>query len=76
VSDYKDAIKKGVISNNKRWEDGIDHHPESERLMEFIAEYDFHQNDDYFCWKKGGDGDNGEELMYLMDAYFEYRDIK
>jgi hypothetical protein len=41
--------------------------------MRFVAEHDFNDYDDYFCWKLGGDGDNGETLIYIMDAYFEMR---
>jgi len=71
--DYKKAQDLGLTEKN-RWEDGIDHHPMSERLMRFIAEHDFNDYDDYFCWKVGGDGDNGESLMYEMDAFFEMID--
>lgn len=59
---------------NKRWETGMEHHPESEKLMAAIETLDFIFMNDYFCWKTGGDGDNGEQLMYLMDIYFEARD--
>ena len=59
---------------NKRWEQGIDHHPKSEELMKALAKIDFEMCDDYFCWKMGGDGDNGETLMYEMDIYFECLD--
>ena len=52
---------------NKRWERGTPHHPRSEKLMKRIADVDWHFNDDQFCWKVGGDGDNGESLMYLLD---------
>ncbi len=61
---------------NTRWEDGVNHHPKSLRLMEFLLDYDFCKYDDYFCWKKGGDGDNGETLMYQLDAFFEMLDKK
>lgn len=37
-------------------------------------EHDFNDYDDHFCWKKGGDGDNWETLMYQMDAFFELMD--
>jgi hypothetical protein len=70
MSDYKKAKKIGLTDLN-RWEDGIDHHPMSERLMSFLKEHDFNDYGDYFCWKTGGDGDNGEILMYQMDAFFE-----
>lgn len=57
-----------------RWENGIPHHSKSKELMEFISEIDFNVYGDYFCWKTGGDGDNGETLMYQMDAFFEAKD--
>ena len=60
---------------NKRWEQGIEHHPKSIILFDYISALDFKYGD-YFCFKSGGDGDNGELLMYLMDAYFEERDKK
>jgi hypothetical protein len=67
---------EGIIETdvNIRWEKGIPHHPESEKLMKAIADIDFVLCDDYFCWKTGGDGDNGETLMYEMDIYFEAKD--
>lgn len=60
----------------ERWETGADHHPKSVKLFKFIEEMDFKFNSDYFCWKSGGDGDNGETLMYLMDMYFEKQDME
>ena len=72
------AVYKRAEDNNltklDRWGDGIDHHPKSLELMEFRAAHDFNDYDDYFCWKVGGDGDNGESLMYEMDAFFEMID--
>jgi len=59
---------------NKRWEEGTDHHPRSAALYKRIAELDFLFNDDSFCFKSGGDGDNGERLMYLLDVAFEEMD--
>ena len=59
----------------KRWEKGTDHHPKSEELVKEIAYLDFKYGDDYFCFKVGGDGDNGEHLMYLLDIYFERKEI-
>jgi len=67
--------KSNNLCNIDRWGDGIDHHPKSFELMAFIAEHDFNDMDDCFCWKYGGDGDNGETLMFEMDAYFEQKDI-
>ncbi len=59
---------------NKRWEKGTPHHPNSVKLFKRIAQIDFELCSDYFCWKSGGDGDNGETLMYEMDIYFEEQD--
>lgn len=59
---------------NKRWEEGIPHHPKSEEMMEALKDIDFNLCDDHFCWKTGGDGDNGEALMYQMDIFFERKD--
>jgi hypothetical protein len=71
--EYEKAKELG-LTNLERWEEGVDHHPKSKELMSFIAEHDFNDYNDYFCWKVGGDGDNGETLMYMMDAYFELKD--
>ncbi len=60
---------------DKRREQGIDHHPKSKEIFKAIENNDLKYGDDYFCWKSGGDGDNGEHLMYLLDIYFEQQDI-
>lgn len=59
---------------DKRWEQGTPHHPKSEELFKAISEIDFKFCNDYFCWKSGGDGDNGEMLMYALDIHFETLD--
>jgi hypothetical protein len=64
------ALEKG----KDRWGDGIDHHPKSIELMEFLKEVDWVAYGGYFDWRTGGDGDNGETLMYQMDAFFESKD--
>lgn len=56
---------------NKRWENGEEHHPKSVELFAALSEIDLKFGGDYFCWKSGGDGDNGEHLLYEMDIYFE-----
>lgn len=63
-----DGINYDLVN---RWENGIEHHPESEKLYKRLAELDYHYNQDGFCFKSGGDGDNGESLMYLLDMYFD-----
>ena len=73
MTDYKKAKELG-LTDQDRWGDGTEHHTMSKRLMEFLSEHDFNEYGDYFCWKYGGDGDNGETLMYQMDAFFEMKD--
>ena len=53
-----------------RWENGTPHNLKSIELYKFISDLDYAYGDT-FCFKSGGDGDNGEQLMYLMDAYFD-----
>lgn len=57
-----------------RWGKGIPHDPRSEEIVRVLSEIDFTVFDDHFCWKVGGDGDNGETLMYELDVYFELKD--
>jgi len=71
--DYNRA-KELNLTNIDRWGNGIDHHPMSERLCRFIEKHDFNDYNDCFGWNFGGDGDNGETLMYQMDAFFEMLD--
>ena len=73
MKDYQKAKELG-LTNIDRWELGIDHHPLSERLGRFLSDHDYNDYGDYFCWKVGGDGDNGEMLMFEMDAFFELLD--
>jgi hypothetical protein len=63
-----------TIDVNTRWEQGVAHDPRSEEIVRWIADYDFKFCDDHFCWKVGGDGDNGEALMYELDEYFAAKD--
>jgi hypothetical protein len=39
-----------------------------ETLARKIGDWDFTHNDDYFCFKFGGDGDNGEMLIEALAA--------
>ena len=57
----------------QRWERGVEHDPRSVELAKDLAAIDFEQCGDYFCWKFGGDGDNGETLLYELDVYFARR---
>ena len=74
MSDDYDKAKAAGLIRNDRWEKGVPHHPMSERLMAFLKKHDFEDCRDYFIWKTGGDGDNGELLMFEMDAFFEFLD--
>ena len=65
------AVERDI---NKRWEAGTDHHPESKMLFHYLAKIDWSHGNDYFHWSSGGDGDNGEHMMYEMDIYFECLD--
>jgi len=71
--DYEKACELNLTNIDRRGE-GIEHHPMSERIVRFIVEHDFNDYEDHFCWKVGGDGDNGEALMYQLDAFFEMID--
>ena len=74
---FLERLKKhGIDGNLDRWDKGIPHHPESEKMMEEISAVDYMFFNDNFCWKTGGDGDNGEALMYMMDVIFELRDAE
>jgi hypothetical protein len=57
-------------SPQKRWEDGDDHDPRSETIYKYISDMDFKHCGDSFCFKSGGDGDNGETLMFILDCWF------
>ena len=73
MSDYTEAEKLGLLRDD-RWEEGIDHHPMSERIGKFL-----YAQDTYGMWDFGGDGDNGvngEELLYQLDPFFELLDLK
>lgn len=57
----------------RRWEDGIPHHPKSLELMRHMQKVDQEEGCP-FDLSTGGDGDNGETLMYLMDSFFEQQE--
>jgi hypothetical protein len=54
-----------------RWSEGMDHHPMSERSIRFIAA------EGTMDISVGGDGDDGETMMFVLDAFWESKpDIK
>lgn len=46
-----------------------EHNQKSKEIYDFISKLDL-EHGDMFCFKSGGDGDNGECLMDLLDIYF------
>jgi len=75
MCDYTKAKELGLTSKN-RLTNGEDHHPMSIRLMSFLVKHDSLDYGSHFDWKVGGDGDNGECLMYELDAFFEALNVK
>lgn len=71
----KELRKICAFSSNKaadrRWENGEDHDPRSLAIMRLLKLAD---PGDYFDWRTGGDGDNGETLMFGLDVLFEILD--
>ena len=63
--------KKKEMTIEERWEQGKPHDSRSISLYKSIADIDYKQGGDTFGFKCGGDGDNGEHLMYLLDVHFE-----
>lgn len=59
-----------------RWEQGVPHDPRSVAILESISKIDAEQCNNYFDWRVGGDGDNGEELMYALDVHFASVDAR
>lgn len=64
-------ISKLPIDLNARWENGDEHHPKAKELAKLIAAIDYIHNSDSGCYKFGGDGDNGEELCFILSEIFE-----
>src|SRR5574343_331977 len=62
-----------IINKNllQRKNSGEKHDQRSIEIYNFIEKLDFKEGEDFFCFKSGGEGDNGEHLMYLLDMYFE-----
>lgn len=46
-----------------------DHHPVAEAIYTLLEESDWTLGGDYFCWKSGGEGDNGECLMAVLSEW-------
>ena len=46
-----------------------DHDPRSWELYRFLSDMDY-EHGDSFCFKAGGDGDNGELILAYLDEWF------
>jgi hypothetical protein len=68
--------RAGIDPTVDRWSKGLDHHHRSNTFVRDLAKLDFEFFNDYFCWKVGGDGDNGETLMYELDLLMELYDFE
>lgn len=60
----------GIPNIDGRWENGIPHRGQAVKLFMQITNVDY-DNHDYFKWRLGGDGDNGEELMFILDILYD-----
>lgn len=69
LEDYRVAHNLPKIENYGM---SVEHNSKSKEIYDFISEVDF-VNGDAFCFKCGGDGDNGEMLMSLLDEYFKQK---
>jgi hypothetical protein len=55
--------------------DNMEHDSRSIEIFRALEDIDLNRFGDYFCWKSGGEGDNGEVLLDELDIYFrEYCD--
>ncbi|CAB4196765.1 hypothetical protein UFOVP1290_285 [uncultured Caudovirales phage] len=64
-------MSKRKLSIDDRWRQGIPHDHRSVKIAKGIAKIDDNENGSSLDLRFGGDGDNGEELLYLLDLYFE-----
>lgn len=62
------------LTPHDRWEQGIPHDRRSLALALAISTIDREQNGDSLQLEFGGDGDNGEQLLYILDVYFAEKD--
>lgn len=60
----------------QRWERGVPHHPKSVTMGENLECADWLFCSDFFGFKFGGDGDNGEFLLYELDIIFDLEDAE
>lgn len=77
LKEFIEVCNYNVIEFNlaKRWEKGTPHHPKSIVLVHSLSAIDTLCSSNCFDWRTGGDGDNGETLMYELDLIFELENV-
>jgi hypothetical protein len=75
VTKKKAKVSKSVLSVEERWERGLPHNKHSTALARKLADIDNRLGNGQLDLKFGGDGDNGEHLLYLLDIYFETMEV-
>lgn len=68
--------RAGIDGDVDRWSNGIEHHKNVDNVVRDLAEIDFMFFGNYFDWRVGGDGDNGESLMYELDVLMDLYDAE
>lgn len=74
VKELLKDLDQRIKGNEKvvdRWSEGIPHHPLSELIVGAMSHIDWKCYDLAVDIRHGGDGDNGEMMMYILDEYFE-----
>jgi len=64
-------MTKKLLTPEQRWEQGTPHHKKS---LEFKALVDKIQDQEDYAIEFGGDGDEGEIWLYMLDEFFENQD--
>lgn len=71
----EDMIKRlehaRVDYKTDRWAEGTPHRRDVQKIVKLLSSIDEHFFQNYFDWRIGGDGDNGETLMYELDVVFD-----
>ena len=63
-----------IVESQQARIDALEKLLDPETLARKIGDWDFAHNDDYFCFKFGGDGDNGEMLIDALAALLQETD--
>ena len=66
-----EEVMEDEMTLAERWEKGIPHKPEVDKLVHLISKMDWKMNSGALDIKMGGDGDNGEDIMYILDELID-----